>query len=490
MTALYAVAGNPVFQSKCPVMFNTAFRSLSIEALYVAFAASTPGEIAATAREMGLQGLNLTAPFKTAIIPYLDRVDADAEKLGAVTTVVRTSEGLIGCNTDIAGALGAVKSTGFEPSGQKVVILGAGGAARASAFAFVAAGSHVVIADPTFEKARDAARILGCEAVSFPHIADALKGARLLVSAISSAERVLDPSLLRPELMLLEAPCPGPTSLLRDAAGSGCTVIDGREWLLAQAAPAFTLFTGQPAPLEKMRKALWKKRLDARRNIALIGFTATGKSTVAGLVAERGGLTCSDIDKQIEEKAGASIAEIIERGGEEAFRRMEQAEIDGLRLVSHHVAACGDGALGVRANVRTLRNNCLSLWLWATTSTILERTGRDATSIREAIERRLPEYAACADLLIGTEGKGPEEIAGRIWDEVRHSFGNERGGGKNEDGPGGNTRALSRVDVPLDIRGNFGENKRRIYFMPDGDQPEVIKRRFFFFFFRRAQPCP
>jgi shikimate dehydrogenase len=432
MTALYAVAGNPVFHSRSPVMFNTAFRELAVEATYLRLAASTPEEIVTTAREMDLQGLNITTPFKTGVMRYLDFVEADAERVGAVNTVVKRPEGLVGCNTDIAGALGAAESIGFMPSQQKVVVLGAGGAARAAAFAFVRAGAHVVIANRTFEKARDAALRLGCEAVSFPHVADALKDARLLVSAISSTDRVLDPSLLRPELIVLEALYSGPTSLLRDAAGRGCTVIDGREWLLAQAAPAFSLFTGQPAPLGEMRKALWKKKLDSRRNIALVGFMATGKSTVAELVAARGGLTFIDIDKDIEEKAGASIAEIFERSGEEVFRRMEQAAIDGLRLVSHHAASCGGGALTVRSNVRTLRNNCLTVWLWANMSTILERAGDDrsrpclfgldAKSSRDLIERRLPQYAACADLLINTEGKKPEEIAERIWDEVHHAF--------------------------------------------------------------------
>ncbi len=432
MTALYAVAGNPVFHSRSPVMFNTAFRERALEAVYLAFAASTPEEIVSTAREMGLQGLNITTPFKTAIMPHLDFVEADAERIGAVNTVVKRDGALIGCNTDIAGALGAAKSVGFEPLRQKVVVLGAGGAARAAALAFVRAGSHVVVANRTFEKARDAAKILGCEAVSFHHIADAMRDACLLVSAVSTADRVLDPSLLRPGLILLEALYSSPTSLLRDAADRGCTVVDGREWLLAQAAPAFTLFTGQPAPVEQMRKALWKKRLDSRRNIALIGFMATGKSSVAEQVAERGGLTLIDIDKQIEEKAGASVAEIFEGRGEEAFRRMEQAEIDGLRLVSHRVASCGGGASGVRANVRTLRNNCLSVWLWANMSTILERTAEDPTrpllerrgaeAVRDLLRRRLPHYAACSDLLINTEGKRPEEIAERIWDEVRHTF--------------------------------------------------------------------
>ncbi len=427
MTALYAVAGNPVFQSRNPVILNAAFRKLAIEAIYLRLAASTAEEIVGTAREMGLQGLSIITPFETGIMPYLDSVTADARKIGAVDTVVRRNDALIGCNTDIAGALGAAKSIGFEPLRQKVVVLGAGGTARAAALAFFEAGSRVVVANPALEKTRDTAPMPGCEVISLSHIADALKDARLLVSAISSTGSVLDPSLLRPDLIVLDALNPGSTPFLRDATGRGCTVIDGREWLLAQAAATFSLFTGQPAPLGEMRKALWKTRRDSRKNIALIGFTATGKSTVAGLVAEMSGLTFIDVDRRIEEKAGSSIAEILEGRGEEAFRRMEQAEIDGLRLVSRHVVSCGAAAVGVRANVRTLRNNCLSVWLWANTATILGRAGkdldcRDASGCRDLIESYLPRYAECADLLIDTEGKSPEEISERAWDEVHRSF--------------------------------------------------------------------
>lgn len=432
MTALYAIAGNPVFHSKSPLIFNTAFRELAIEAIYLRLAASTPEEIIAVAREMGLQGANITTPFKTVIMRHLDAIEPDAEKVGAVNTIVKRPEGFIGCNTDIAGALGAAESIGFEPLGQKVVILGAGGAARAAAFAFARAGSRVVIANRTFEKARDAAARLGCDAAGLPDIADALRDARLLVSAISSSGRAVDPSLLRPDLAVLDALYTRPGALVRDATERGCTVIDGREWLLAQAAPAFTLFTGQPAPLPQMRKALWKKRLDARKNIALIGFMASGKSIVGALTAARGGLDFIDIDKQIEEKAGASVAEIFAARGEEAFRRMEQEEIDSLRLVSHHVAACGGGSLTVRANLRVLRNNCLSVWLWANLSTVLERTDRDrkrsllagldADASRDLLRTLLPAYAVAADLVIDTEGKRPEEIAERIWDEMHQAF--------------------------------------------------------------------
>jgi shikimate dehydrogenase len=431
---IYAVAGSPVFHSRSPVMFNAAFRALGVDSHYVRLSAATAREVVASARAMGMGGLNVTSPFKTDIMGYLDGVEADARQVGSVNTVVRRDGRLIGSNTDVAGVQGALGSAGFQPRGRKGVVLGVGGAARAAAFALVSAGARVILANRTFGKARDAAQDLGCEAASLDDLPKALKEADLLVSAIPSGAPVVDPSLLRPDLVVLDALYEKPTALIMDAANAGCTVIDGREWFLSQAAPAFTLFTGLPAPHAHMRKALWKRRGDSRRNIALIGFMGTEKTAVGEALARRSGLTFTDVDRRIEERSGASVAEIFDRSGEGAFRRMEQEEIDGLRLVTHQVASCGGDAVLNRANVRVLRNTCLSIWLWADRQTILERTGRtderplhagpDAGATVETLLReRLPLYAATSDLVINTEGKDAEEIAQRMWDEVRHAFG-------------------------------------------------------------------
>ncbi len=276
MTPTYAVAGNPVFASKSPVMFNAAFRELGVDAAYVRLSASSASEIMATARQAGMYGLNITAPFKTDIMGYLKGVDADARAVGAVNTVVKTADGFIGFNTDVSGVAGALDGAGFRPSGKKAVVLGAGGAAQAAALALVRAGAVVVIANRTPDKAQDAARKLGCASVPLSALPVAMEGAELLVSATSSAERVFDSALLVPGLTVLDALYSRTSALVKDATERGCTVIDGREWLLSQAGPAFSLFFNRPAPLAVMRKALFKTRRDSRRNLALIGFMARG----------------------------------------------------------------------------------------------------------------------------------------------------------------------------------------------------------------------
>ena len=435
MGRIYAVAGKPVFHSRSPRMFNAGFRELGIDAVYTRFAASAAEEVIATARELGIDGINITSPFKADILPYLDEVEADARKIGSVNTVVQREGRFLGYNTDVAGVLGALKEKGVEQTGKKAVVLGAGGAGRAAALALVSSGVDVVIVNRSFEKARVAAAVLECSALPVEQIDEALKGSHLLISTISSDERVVAPTLLSRGLTVLEANYAQPTRLIQDAMAAGCNVIDGRLWLLHQAIPAFQHFTGRSAPVDAMRKALWQKTWPTHRNISLIGLSGSGKSTIAGELASLTGMTMIDIDKKVEEKAGHSIAELFDAHGEETFRIMERAELQELWKVTHAAVACGGGAVVRKRNTQMIRSTSVPVWLWASPKTLLARIGDTITrpllneeepgvSLQMLFEKRRFLYASTADLLISTEGKGPQEIAERIWNEVGSTFSN------------------------------------------------------------------
>ena len=153
----------PVFYYKSPLMFNTAFRDLGIDAVYVRLAASQPEEVVRLAREMGMDGFNITSPFKGDILHYLDEVDPDALLIGAVNTVKRKGDRLVGYNTDVAGVLEAVRGSGLDPKGQKAIVLGAGGAGRAACLALVSAGAQVILMNRTLEKARNCGHAPGLQ---------------------------------------------------------------------------------------------------------------------------------------------------------------------------------------------------------------------------------------------------------------------------------------------------------------------------------------
>ena len=201
---VFAVAGNPIFHSKSPLMFNTAFRELAIDAHYVRLAASTAEDVMITARQIGIAGLNITAPFKADALGLVDEVEEDARKVGSINTIVRRDGAYVGYNTDVAGVAGAVRGSGFDAAGQKAVVIGAGGAGRAAALALIRLGSRVTIVNRTFEHAREAAHRLGCEALPLDRAADALAGARLLVSAVTTDELLIEPALLSKDLLVLE----------------------------------------------------------------------------------------------------------------------------------------------------------------------------------------------------------------------------------------------------------------------------------------------
>jgi shikimate dehydrogenase len=433
MTGLFGVVGNPIFHSKSPLIFNATFRELSLDAIYIRCAAATAAEAMEIAREIGMEGFNVTSPFKTEIVAHLDGVEGPAAILGSANTVVREGARFVGYNTDGDGAVAAARTVFPDLAGVRVVVLGAEGAAKAASMALKAAGSEVVIVNRTFEKARQAAELFNCEAMPLTELGRVLKAANLLVSAISAEETVVDKSLLRKDLVVLDAHYGHLTPLVRDAEVAGCTVIDGREWLLGQALSAFQHFTGRTAAADIMRKVLLKRRIDSRKNIGLIGFMGTGKTVVAEALGLRTGMPVVDIDRRIEERAGLSVSEIFEKRGEAEFRLLEQEEIEEARLDINQVISYGGGAVLNRSNVRVLRNNCISVWLWADIETVLERIGTTESrpllaqaeprkTAAELLGRRIPAYARTCDLLVGTRGRSPEEIAMRIWNEIHYAF--------------------------------------------------------------------
>lgn len=432
MHKIYAVAGNPVLHSKSPEMFNEAFRSSSIDAVYSRIAASGAGEIIDIAGGAGICGINVTSPFKEGIIGYLDGVEEGAKRINAVNTVVREGRRFVGYNTDCTGVVDALQHSGIDAKGKRAIVLGASGAGRAAVFGLLSSGAQVTVINRTHEKAAEVAGIFGCTAATFGQIDRVLPEAHILISCISSPERIINPSLLRRDLVVLDANYSVSTALRIDAQSRGCRIVDGREWLLFQALPAFKLFTEKEAPLEIMRSALYRKNNYNKRNIALIGFMGTGKTTVGERLAEYARMKAVDTDKNMENNTGLPIREIFGKDGEEAFRSMERREVSNMKNTSNVVFSCGGGVVLDQQNVDIIRRNSVPVWLWAKIETILDRVGdgnlrpllngkdREAGA-RDMHNARLHLYARTADMLISTEDKNPEEIVKRICDEIHIS---------------------------------------------------------------------
>jgi len=275
MKKLVGIIGYPVSHSISPAMHNAAFKHLGLDWEYLPFEID-PKDLKKGVdglRAEGLVGFNITIPHKEAILPLLDEVEKLPKKIGAVNTVRNDSGKLIGFNTDGPGFIESLKlDAKTDPKGKKIVLLGAGGAAKACAATLAEVGaSSITITDIAERKAQDLADYLSSlyeSDIKFvrsggEHLAQALSAADIIVNAtpigmhpkegespINERWEMRDGSVVY-DLVYN----PPETKLMRMAKAKGCKVLNGLGMLVRQGALSFTLWTGQPAPVDIMWKA-------------------------------------------------------------------------------------------------------------------------------------------------------------------------------------------------------------------------------------------
>jgi len=277
MSARYCVIGDPVEHSLSPAMHNAAFKALGIDASYEKRLVEPARLAAAIAqlRALEIAGFNVTVPHKEAIIALLDHVEPAARAIGAVNTIVRDDDRLIGCNTDAEGLAASLIEAGVTLKAAHVVIVGAGGAARAAVVGLGRAGaSTITIAARRADRAETIARELrdsaGVPAVGVDMqngLRASLSTATLLVQATNAtlhgnpdaaafADSIPLDAMPRDATVTDLVYRPLRTTLLSRADSLGLHTVDGLGMLLHQGAVAFSRWTGQPAPLDVMRNAL------------------------------------------------------------------------------------------------------------------------------------------------------------------------------------------------------------------------------------------
>ncbi|MFD1425608.1 shikimate dehydrogenase [Kroppenstedtia sanguinis] len=265
------LVGHPVAHSKSPVMMNEAFSQEGLPWIYLAFDVDSEelGQAVAGLKSLGFRGWNVTLPHKVAVMEHLDEIEESAQEIGAVNTVIQQDGRLIGTNTDGAGYLESlVRETGFDVKGRRVVILGAGGAARAVSYTLARAGAEQIrIVNRTEKKAQDLAEHLRrwtrADGISPGEASIAIREADLLVQTTSVGMHPhlegcpVDPASLHGDLLVSDLIYrPRQTRLLREAKARGAQVHSGLGMLLYQGALAFERWTGRRAPVKRMGEVL------------------------------------------------------------------------------------------------------------------------------------------------------------------------------------------------------------------------------------------
>jgi len=258
-TRVYGVAGDPIEHSLSPVIMNTALRRENVNGVYLPLHAKTLKDLIDCVRGIPLHGLSITMPYKQAILPYLDNTDAYTTRIGACNTVVRGQEGkLYGFNTDAAGVVRPLEQR-LSIQNAKVLVLGAGGAARAAVFGLKERGAEVWILNRTAVKAQKLARQAKARAIKR---ADLRKIAfDVIINATpvgmgNTRDCPLKDEEIQARVVFDMVYDPVETHLLQIARAKGIAVIPGVEMFVQQAARQFEIWTGKPAPAGDMLRAV------------------------------------------------------------------------------------------------------------------------------------------------------------------------------------------------------------------------------------------
>jgi 3-dehydroquinate dehydratase / shikimate dehydrogenase len=255
-TRVYGVAGDPVAHSLSPAIMNAAFRRENVNAVYLALHARTLKDLLTCVREIPIHGLSITMPYKEAILPFLDNTDSHTTKIGACNTVVRAQDGkLYGFNTDTSGVVRPLERRLSTIQDAKILVLGAGGAARAAVFGLKERGAEVFILNRNLATAQKLARRAHARSIkradlkkySFDVIINATP-----VGMGNTKETPLQEKEINARYVFDMIYDPRETRLLQLAKERGAQIIPGIEMFVHQAARQFEIWTGKPAPQDDM----------------------------------------------------------------------------------------------------------------------------------------------------------------------------------------------------------------------------------------------
>ncbi|MDD3243582.1 MAG: shikimate kinase [Eubacteriales bacterium] len=376
-----------------------------------------PGELEAFFRSKAFAGVNVTIPYKQAVLPLLDEIDPKAARIGAVNTVVNRGGRLTGYNTDYDGFLALAARAGISFAGKKVAVLGSGGTSHTVCAAARDAGAAQVVVVSrcgqcrydTPQRYADAQIVVNTTPVGMsPACADA----PIDLTAFANLCGVLD-VIYNPRR----------TRLIAQAEALGVPCGSGLPMLVHQAAASHALFTGDAPDAAAAERVLGELYVQTA-NLVLIGMPGSGKSALGQRCAALLQHPFFDADALVAEQAGCSIPEIFSQEGEAGFRQRESAVLAALSRHTGSVIATGGGAVLRADNVAALRQNGFLVHLERAIG-LLDMEGRPLSTSREALlamaRERFPLYQAAADLTLCNDGNA-DAAAERIVKEFYAHF--------------------------------------------------------------------
>ena len=373
-----------------------------------------PEELADFLRSGPWDGLNVTIPYKKAVLPFCTQLGESARRIGSVNTLLRLpGGGILGENTDAFGFERLLRRASIEPRGRKALVFGSGGASATVCAVLEACGaaSVTVISRSGEDNYGNLSRHADAELLvnATPVGMYPSNGASLCsVADFPRCAGVVD--------LIYN---PARTALLLEAEALGIPHAGGLGMLVAQAKRSAELFLGRAiddGEIDRIEREL----AFAMRNIVLIGMPGSGKSTLARLLSGALGRDCLESDAEVERAAGKSIPAIFAEDGEDAFRALETHSLAELGKRSGAVIATGGGCVTRAENYSLLRQNGVLVWLRRDTDK-LERTGRPISlrsDLAALYAQRAPLYERFCDFAVSNDGT-PEETLRQLLEKLK-----------------------------------------------------------------------
>lgn len=355
--------------------------------------------------------INVTIPYKEAVMPYLDKIDDNARTIGSVNTIVNRDGLLYGYNTDFYGMREMCIKNDIDFIGKKILVLGTGGTAKTAYAVSNSLGAKEVFFvsrnkkedtitySEVYEKHNDAQIIINATPVGmFPNINESpiniyeFKNLTAVIDAIYN---------------------PLKTKLVLQAEKRKIKAVGGLYMLVAQAKIACEYFLNKKLN-EDILETTYIKILKEKQNIVFVGMPSSGKTTVGKIVAEKLSRQFLDTDSLIEDKTGMTPAQIIKTHGEKTFRSIESEVINVVSKLSGVVIATGGGAIINDDNIENLRKNGLIWFIDRPIQNLITSSDRPLSSTKEDLLKRFneryPKYIACSDFIL-KDIKTPEQTA-------------------------------------------------------------------------------
>ena len=418
MTDYYAVIGKPVAHSKSPLMFNSFFKRMGIDAHYSRIASQTLDDALKTCKLLGVKGINTTMPYKKELLTKVDYVSDEAREVEGVNTLL-FGEKTKGFNTDIYGALNPLKRVFNSLSGKKILVIGAGGAAGAGLYAYKKEGAVCYISNRSEERGRIVAKKYNSLFIPLNEVNSIISQVDAVVYTIP-VEIGLNISLMKPQSVFFSA-IYKKHFFQSQCKERGIKYISGEEWLIEQGRVSCTLF-GFNCEGKGFKPQGFSKNIE---RVALTGFMGSGKTSIGRVLAEKLNYSFYDLDGEIERGEGKKIPEIFENYGEDYFRKLELKYLEKIADKNRIVVATGGGIVNTAQCFKLLEKFFFNIYLCGDVEGFYRRTENtprplrmDFNSFKSLYEKRLNAYYKLSDLIVNTSLYSKEEALGLIFYEL------------------------------------------------------------------------